>query len=323
MSVLYVASDARLPPSPNPTMRFPPLLRSGARVALIAPAGPVRGPRDIERAMASVQRMGWEPVLGEYLAERDGYLAGSDERRVADFNRFAADDSIDALWCVRGGYGAMRLLDDIDYDVWRRRPKPLIGYSDVTALHTAIGRLADVVTFHGPTAREEMTDFSVESLARAVSSGGNSCGVAELARTLVPGRASGRLVGGNLALLAALSGTPFAPLYENGILVVEDVGEAVYRIDRMLTQLRLSGALDGIAGIAFGQFTEIPDDSTNAQCPLDRVLQETADRLGVPCVAGIPMGHCDTQWTIPLGAVAELDADARTLTVHATGGEER
>jgi muramoyltetrapeptide carboxypeptidase len=261
-------------------------------------------------------------VLGDSVAERDGYLAGDDERRVADFNRAAADDAIDALWCVRGGYGAMRLLDTIDYDAWRRRPKPLIGYSDVTALHAAIGRLAGVVTFHGPTAREEMSAFSADALARALSASGRACGFAEDTRTLVAGRARGRLVGGNLALLAALCGTPYAPSYENGILVLEDVGEAVYRIDRMLTQLRLSGSLDRVAGIAFGYFTEIPDDSANAQCPIDRVLQETADRLGVPCIAGIPMGHCDAQWTIPLGAVAELDADARTLTVHANGGDE-
>jgi muramoyltetrapeptide carboxypeptidase len=302
-------------------MTFPPLLRLGARVAVIAPAGPVRGPQDIERAQASVRRMGWEPVLGEFIGERDGYLAGADHQRLSDFNRFASDPSIDAIWCVRGGYGAMRLLEEIDYDAWRRRPKVLIGYSDITALHAAIGRYAGIVTFHGPTAREELSDFSADSLARAVASRENACGIAAGARPLVSGRARGRLVGGNLAILAALCGTPYEPSYESGILVVEDVGEAVYRIDRMLTQLALSGALSRLAGVAFGQFTEIPEDSTNAQAPLDRVLQEFADTLGIPAVSSIPIGHCNTQWTIPLGAVAELDADACTLTVEATGGD--
>ena len=259
--------------------------------------------------------MSWEPVLGDHVAERDGYLAGSDDHRIADFNRFATDDSVDALWCVRGGYGSMRLLESIDYDVWRRRPKALIGYSDITAIQAAIGRFADVVTFHGPTAREEMSEFSADSLARALRGGSDSCGTADAARMLVPGRARGRLVGGNLALLAALCGTPYAPSYESAILVIEDIGEAVYRIDRMLTQLWLSGDLSRVAGVAFGQFTEVPDDSTNTQCPLDRVLQATADRLGVPCISGIPMGHGNAQWTIPLGAMATLDAGARTLTV--------
>lgn len=297
-------------------MRVPPPLRTGARVALVAPAGPVRGQQDIDRAIASVRRMGWTPVLGDHVGKRDGYLAGSDAHRVADFNRFAADESIDAIWCVRGGYGAMRLLDAIDYDVWRRRPKTLIGYSDITALHAAIGRLADTVTYHGPTAREEMSAFSADSLARAVTLERDPCGAADAARTLTSGKAHGRLVGGNLALLAALCGTPYAPSLVNAILVVEDVGEAPYRIDRMLTQLRLCGAFEQVAAIAFGQFTEVPEDATNSHRSVDHVLQETADRLAVPCIAGIPMGHCSAQWTIPLGAMAELDADARTLRVN-------
>jgi muramoyltetrapeptide carboxypeptidase len=296
-------------------MRVPPPLRAGARVALVAPAGPVRGQPDIDRAISSVRRMGWEPVLGDHVAERDGYLAGGDAHRLADFNRFAADESIDAIWCVRGGYGAMRLLDAIDYESLRRWPKALIGYSDITALHAAIGRLADVVTFHGPTAREEMSEFSADSLARAVTLQRDPCGVADAGRTLARGTARGRLVGGNLALLAALCGTPYAPSMANAILVIEDVGEAAYRIDRMLTQLLLSGALDDVAGIAFGQFTEVPEDALSSERSIDHVLQDTADRLAVPCIAGIPMGHCNAQWTIPLGATAALDADACTLTV--------
>jgi muramoyltetrapeptide carboxypeptidase len=290
-------------------------LRAGARIALVAPAGPVRGQLDLDRAIASVRRMGWEPVLGNYVGERDGYLAGSDAHRSADFNRFAADESIDAIWCVRGGYGAMRLLDEIDYDALRRRPKAIIGYSDITALHAAIGRLCDIVTFHGPTAREEMSEFSADSLARAVTLQRDSCGAADMAHTLASGKAHGRLVGGNLALLAALCGTPYAPSLANGILVIEDVGEPAYRIDRMLTQLRLSGELEQVAAIAFGQFTQVPNDDSSVGRSIDQILQEAADRLAVPCMAGIPMGHCDAQWTIPLGAMAELDADSRTLVV--------
>lgn len=297
-------------------MRFPALLASGSRVALVTPAGPLRGTSDLDRAVASVRAFGWEAVVGDHVLERQGYLAGSDANRLADLNRFARDESLDAIWCIRGGYGAMRLLDELDYHTWRRHPKTLIGYSDVTALHAAIGRHADLITIHGPTARAELSPFSRASLQAALVDGTNPCGVARDALTLHPGRASGTLVGGNLALLSSLIGTPYAPAFDGAILVVEDVNESVYRLDRMLTQLRLSGALERLAGIAFGQFTEIPeDDGSNEGRPLLELLQEVADRCSVPCLANVPVGHVPDQWTIPLGAAAELDADTKTLIV--------
>ena len=191
----------------------------------------------------------------------------------------------------------------------------MLGYSDITALHCAIGVRCGVVSYHGPTARAELTAFSRGSLVRAVVEQRDSCGDAPEARTLRSGRASGRLVGGNLALLAALSGTPFAPDYTDAILVLEDVGEATYRVDRMLQQLRLSGALSRLAGIAFGQFTESTDPLDAPNLALDEVLRDVADGAAVPAVAGIPLGHVNDQWTVPLGARAELDADARTLNV--------
>jgi muramoyltetrapeptide carboxypeptidase len=191
----------------------------------------------------------------------------------------------------------------------------LIGYSDVTALHAAFGARSGVVGYHGPTARGQLTPFSRASLVRAAIDIADSCGTAGGARPLRSGRATGRLVGGNLALLAALVGTPYAPDYDGAILVVEDVGETTYRIDRMLTQLALCGALTRVAGIVFGQFTEGTDPTDVTSRRLDDVLREAADVAGVPAIAGAPIGHIDDQWTIPLGATAELDADARTLHV--------
>jgi muramoyltetrapeptide carboxypeptidase len=283
-------------------------------VALVAPSGPLHH-HDLDRAVATTRALGWEPVVGDYVLARDGYLAGSDVHRAADLNRFAADSSIEAVWCLRGGYGAMRVLDRIDYEAWRRSPKTLIGYSDITALHLAIGPRADLVTFHGPTARTNLTPFSEASLRAAVSSGSEPCGEAPRASVLHGGCARGRLVGGNLALITALLGTPFAPSLDGAILVLEDVNEAVYRIDRMLTHLSLAGALSRVAGIAFGHFTDIPDEPEEHR-PLFEVLQEFADRCGVPCLANIPLGHVADQWTVPLGALAQLDADARTLTME-------
>jgi muramoyltetrapeptide carboxypeptidase len=261
--------------------------------------------------------LGWEPVIGAHVLERDSYLAGADEARRADLNAFVADDSIDGIWCIRGGYGAMRLLNSLDYSAWRDHPKALIGYSDITALHAAIGPRADLVTYHGPTARAELTEFSTASLVAAV---GVQNGPISLAASdgdvLHAGVAEGRLAGGNLAVLSALTGTPFAPSLDDTILVLEDVNESVYRLDRMFTQLRLSGALDRVAGIAFGHFTEIPEDKSNENRALSELLQEVADRCGVPCVARIPVGHIADQWTIPFGRTAVLDADSRTLTIQ-------
>jgi len=285
-------------------------------VALVAPSGPLRDERDLERAVAATRAIGWEPVVGAYVLERDGYLAGSDEHRAADFNRFACDQTIDGIWCIRGGYGAMRLLDNLDYAAWKRRPKALIGYSDVTALHSSIGPRADLITFHGPTARSELTAFSDASLRAALSLGGEPCGEAPRASVLVGGRARGPLVGGNLALVTALLGTPYSWSFDDAILVLEDVNESVYRIDRMLTQLRLSGALDRLAGIAFGHFTDIPPEPSDEQRPLSTVLREVAEHCGIPCLANIPLGHIADQWTVPLGAIGQLDADARRLTIE-------
>lgn len=296
-------------------MRSPPALGPGARVALVAPSGPLRGPHELGASVSHAASLGWEAVPGSHVLQRDGYLAGTDAERLADLNAAIRDDRIDGIWCVRGGYGAMRILDGIDYDAMRRHPKTLIGYSDITALHAAFATRADVVTFHGPTARGALTEFSRDSLERATIARTDSCGVAAEGRTMRRGVAAGRLVGGNLALLAALAGTPFAPDYRDAILVLEDVGEPTYRIDRMLRQLVLSGTLAELAGVAFGQFTEGTDADDDASRGLDDILRETAELLGVPAVAGIPLGHVDHQWTVPLGARAELDADGCALRV--------
>ena len=298
--------------------RRPPLLSEGARVALVAPAGPLRGEGDLARAVENVRSFGWEPVVGEHVLARVGYFAGTDEQRAHDFNRALRDDAIDAVWCIRGGYGAMRILDAIDYDAVARRPKPIIGYSDITALHAALGMLGEIVTYHGPTARATLSPFSRESLACALIHGGDSGGTAAAGRVLCGGHAHGVLAGGNLALLSALAGTRFTPRLTDTILVLEDIDEAVYRVDRMMHQLLLAGMLDGVRAIAFGACTNCPEASDDGARQLDDVIGEIAVRLGVPAMAGLPVGHIDDQWTLPLGAAASLDTERRALTVQPT-----
>jgi len=298
-------------------MPSPPTLAPGARVALVAPAGPLRDHQDLDRSIANVSSFGWVAVPGDHVLERDGYFAGSDAHRLGDLNRFLRDDSVDAIWCIRGGYGAMRLLEGIDYDALARRPKAIIGYSDITALHAAVGRRCGLVSYHGATARADLTELTRRSLAAVLGDEWESLTIAHPSMTaLERGTAHGRLAGGNLALLAALAGTPFMPELDGAILLLEDVGEAVYRVDRMLTQLWLSGALRNVAGLAFGSFTDIPEDQANVQRPLERVLEEFAARCGVPCVSGFPMGHIDDQYTFPLGATATLNADEGLLLIE-------
>ena len=294
-------------------------LREGARVALIAPSGVVSRAEDIERALGNVRSFGWTPVLGEHVSSQLGYLAGSDVDRLKDINTAFASDEIDAIWCVRGGYGSMRLLPDLDYPALRRRRKPVIGFSDLTALHSAIHRKCGLVTFHGPTARARLTTFTRASLRCALVEHRDPCGVVEDARVLRPGRAKGRIIGGNLALITALLGTPFAPNFEGAILIVEDVGEAIYRIDRMLRHLILAGALQQCVAMVAGDFRPPKGENSRDNRSLDDVLTEAAARAGIPCLAGAPFGHIVDQWTIPLGAIAELDTHAQSLRVLPPG----
>jgi muramoyltetrapeptide carboxypeptidase len=293
-------------------------LSPGARVALVAPSGILPDTAHIERAMENAKSLGWTPVLGENVSRLHGYLAGTDEERLADLNRALRDDDVDAIWCIRGGYGAMRLLPGIDYDALRSRPRPLIGFSDITALHAAIHRECGIVSFHGPTARGEMSDFSRSSFERALVEQTDPCGRAPEARVLRSGMARGRLAGGNLALVTALMGTPWSVDFDGAILVLEDVDEAIYRVDRMMRQLLLAGALPRCAAIVAGDFRPPAGESADQNRALDDVLREVADEAGIPCLAGAPFGHIDDQWTLPLGASAVLDTD--DLSLHVVAG---
>lgn len=303
-------------PDSKPNVLIEPnALGRGSRVALVAPSGPLRGPEDVERAMATTQSLGWEPVVSPGVLQRTGYFAGDDNSRAADLNAAIADPEIDGIWCLRGGYGAMRLLGMLDLSPLRTKPKPLLGYSDITALHAAWQR-AGVISYHAPVARGELTDFSRESLQRAVIMRGDSAGTAPDAEALRDGRATGRLAGGNLALVAALCGSPWAINFRDAIAVFEDVKESIYRVDRMLMQLRLSGALDGCRAIVFGQCTECPESADDGARSLRDVVLETAEALNVPALLGVPLGHISDQWTLPLGAMAVVDTRARTLQVQ-------
>lgn len=291
----------------------PPPLAPGARVALLSPAGPIADAADLARAKSNARTLGWEPVVFPHALARDGYLAGGDALRIADLNAAIRDPRIDGIWCLRGGYGAMRLLDDIDYDALRKSPKAVIGYSDITALHLAIRARCELVSYHGPTARAVLTEFTRQSLHRAMHRDGDPFADAPPLRWSREGSAAGPLEGGNLALLSALIGTPYSARFDGAILVLEDVDEPLYRIDRMLRQLMLSGALARVAGLCIGAFTGRGDESDDAPRSLDVLFGEVAAHVRGPVAFGAPIGHLADQWTLPLGARAELSASGLAL----------
>jgi muramoyltetrapeptide carboxypeptidase len=300
--------------------RRPPRLQAGARVALVAPAGPVIEER-VASACADCQRFGFIPALGRSVLERRGYLAGSDQARAADLQHAFDDPAIDAVWALRGGYGTMRLLPVLRPP---RNARAFIGFSDNTALHLWLER-AGMVSFHAPHPGSELPPVAEDCFRRVLMSGA-AAGALPLpagaaVHTLVAGAAEGELVGGNLAMVAALCGTPWQARTRGRILFLEDVGEAPYRLDRLLRQLELAGMVAEIAGLALGHFTEC-EPAEDEPDPLT-LLQEFASRAGVPAVMGLPIGHVPANWTLPLGIRARLDADSGSLALLEPAVEER
>lgn len=306
----------------NPTMSpqtrafaRPRALRAGARVALVAPAGPV----DEDRIAASAARcrvFGLEPVVFPAAGARYRYMAGEDPVRLADLQAAFDDPSIDAVWALRGGYGTLRILDALDLRRQLADPIPFIGFSDNTSIHVRHAALG-LVSFHGPHPGGDFPPETEEAFHRVLFTA-EPAGALRTRdcdpppRTLVPGSAEAPLMGGNLAILAAMCGTPHTIAARGCILFMEDVGEPAYRVDRMLQQLYASGALAGVAGLAFGRFTGAPSDDAHA---VDDVLEEIAVRLDVPAALDLPFGHTEHNCTLPVGVRARLDGSAAALDI--------
>ncbi|MEQ8206282.1 MAG: LD-carboxypeptidase [Woeseia sp.] len=305
----------------------PRRLKKGDTIGLISPASNTQTNEDIRFASEIIESLGFTVRMGQHLFERNQYLAGTDQQRADDVNRMFADNSIDGIFCLRGGYGTPRILPYLDYDVIASNPKVLLGYSDITALHTAIYVKTGQVGFHGPIAGQTYTDYTLQEFEKVVREPGDTtiignappfeAGPGKVEREnrvtyFVGGKARGRLIGGNLSLLATLIGTPYEPDFRDKILFLEDVGEAPYRIDRMLTQLWLAGRLQQVAGLAFGKFTDVPSASGNSYS-VEEVLRQRCEPLGVPFIGGLMIGHVSDQTVVPIGINAELDADSGTL----------
>jgi muramoyltetrapeptide carboxypeptidase len=297
----------------------PPALRPGDAVMLVSPSGPTR-PERVARGVELLTGWGLSPVLAPNAYARSGYLAGADALRAADLNAAFADPTIRGVLCTRGGYGAQRVVDAIDMAAVARDPKPVAGFSDITALQFALWRGARLATVHGPGLAwldERTPAHSAESLRAALMTDRpvtlGSIGTEETAAVRVPGVARGPLLGGNLCLITSSVGTPDMPDLTGAVLLIEEVGEPPYKIDRMLTHLRRAGVLDGVAGVAVGQFTDCADEWA---VDVADVIAERLGSLGVPVLGGLPIGHGVGQLSVPIGVPAALDATAGTLTVE-------
>jgi muramoyltetrapeptide carboxypeptidase len=311
---------------PFPPLYKPPALGPGSVIGLIAPGSPLT-PERIAKAVANLQAMGFKVRKGAHLAEKYGYLAGTDEQRLADLHWAFRDPEIDAVWCARGGYGCGRLLPKLDFDLIGRHPKVFIGYSDVTALHLPIQERTGLVTFHGPVAAGEFPPTVVDQLKTTLtgSKARQTISLTSPALTrkdpedkafvIRSGKASGPLTGGNLSLLAAMAGTPYGPSYARKIVFLEDVEEEPYRIDRMLTQLFQATDLAKAAGIALGIFTDCRPDGPEPSLSLAETLRLCLGSRSMPVLYGLPFGHITDHMTLPYGLRAELDTQKGTLVI--------
>ncbi|MEM7230843.1 MAG: LD-carboxypeptidase [Planctomycetota bacterium] len=300
----------------------PPALKEGDIVGLIAPASPLDD-NSVKKTVAYLQSRGFGVKVSHGYRSRDGYLAGGDEQRAAEFNSMLRDPQVNAVFCLRGGYGSPRILDQIDYAELRRNPKIVLGYSDITAVLNAIERHAGVVSFHGPMAGElkAPTGFTSRYLWAALSGTGRDFGdwgkgpgsrLNEW-RTIAGGTAEGKLVGGNLSLVSATMGTPYEVDTNGAILFLEEVSERPFRVDRMLNQLRLAGKLKQLKGALLCRFTNCRGGSNSRS--LDTIFKEYLGPLGIPVLAYFPAGHVSDQATLPVGARVRLDATAKKLSI--------
>jgi muramoyltetrapeptide carboxypeptidase len=306
------------------TILKPPRLKVGDTVGLINPASPI-DPKDIEQVKQTLAGLGLKVKLGAHIFDRYGYLAGTDANRAADVNAMFADSSVRAILTLRGGWGCNRILPLLNYDRYRTSPKILMGYSDITALLLAIYARSGIVTFHGPVGTSTWNEFTVDYVRRILFNGeavtlqnpspnsANLTTTLTRIQTITPGNVRGKLVGGNLSVLTAMIGSNYLPSWQKTILFVEEIGEDPYRIDRMLTQLKLANILPQIAGFVFGQCTDCVPKDQDDSLTLAQVLRDHIHPLGIPAWYGSTIGHIKDKFTVPIGVDVEIDANRGTI----------
>ncbi len=303
----------------NQTVRdliVPDALSWNSRIGLVAPASPIYSEEQFNEMITTLTDLGFNLKLGKHVQDQRGYLAGTDQERADDLMDMFKDEYIDAILCIRGGWGCNRMIDLLDYEVIKNNPKPLIGFSDITSLHNAILSKTGLITFHGPVGKSDWNDFTKNSFEQILikkEKGTYKLPENEDAFTIRSGKAEGVLLGGNLSVLVAMIGSDYLPDFTDSILFLEDVGEDVYRLDRMITQLKLAGILDKISGFIFGKCTNC--DAGSNSLTLNEMFDDHIKPLGIPAFYGAMISHESKNVTIPVGLRASMDADSKEFNV--------
>jgi muramoyltetrapeptide carboxypeptidase len=291
----------------------PPALKQGDTIAVTAPAGAIFNPDAAAKFTAILNNLGFKVVHGKTLTEKYGYLAGPDKFRADELNSFFKDDNVKGIIAMRGGWGCARMLPYVDYESMKKNPKVLMGFSDITALLIAAYTKAGLVTFHGPVGYSSWNDFSVDYVKRILMQKERVMMMQpafckDKLCTITTGKAKGVLVGGNLAVITSLIGSSYLPDWQDKILFLEETTEEVYRIDRLLTQLKLSGILDKLSGFIFGECVKCDPEEPEKSLTLMQVFEDHIKPLGIPAFYGSMIGHIENKFTLPVGIEAEMDA---------------
>lgn len=309
------------------TTLLPKALLRGQTVGIISPSAATADRMEFTYAKEAMEALGLKVKLGENLKNRFGHLAGTDEERAADFNSMFADPEVKAIVCLRGGSGAARILPLIDYKQVKANPKPLLGYSDITAVHCALNSQTGLISFHGPNGSGSWNSFNTSQFQQLffeqqlltfkneIGKGDELVAKGNRTQTLTAGSVDGKILGGNLTVLTALSGTTYYPDFQDAILFLEDVGEDPYRIDRMMSTLKLNGTLDKIKGFVFGQCSDCKPGSGYGAFTIDQIMDQYIIPLEIPAYIGAMIGHIPKQFIIPVGARVRLNANEGSLTI--------
>ena len=309
------------------TTLLPKALLLGQTVGIISPSAATADRMEFTYAKEAMEALGLKVKLGENFKNRFGHLAGTDEERAEDFNAMFADPEVKAIVCLRGGSGTARILPLIDYEKVKANPKPLLGYSDITALHCALHSQTGLISFHGPNGSGSWNSFNTSQFQQLffeqklltfkneIGKGDDLVAKGNRIQTLTAGSVDGKILGGNLTVLTALSGTPYYPDFHDSILFLEDVGEDPYRIDRMMSTLKLNGTLGKIKGFVFGQCSDCKPGSGYGAFTVDQIMDQYIIPLGIPAYFGAMIGHISKQFIIPVGARVRLNANDGSLTI--------
>jgi muramoyltetrapeptide carboxypeptidase len=295
----------------------PRALKTGDTLGLAAPASPIYDSAVFDEMLTNLKALGFKLKQGKYVRSQRGYLAGTDQQRADDLMDMFRDPEVDGIMSIRGGWGSNRILPLLDFDVFRNNPKVFSGFSDITSLLLAMYKKSDLITFHGPVGKSSWNLFTTRAFKQITLDGKTPTFEipADDKRNFVitPGTIEGKLLGGNLSVLVSMIGSDYLPSFENAVLYLEDVGESVYRIDRMLTQLKLAGILNQISGFVFGKCTEC--EAGDNSLTLAQVFDDHIKPLDIPAFYGAMISHEDDNITLPVGINARIDATKKTIHV--------